>query len=188
MENEAALITAAQQDKRAFVDLYDLHFDSIYRFFLSRVSDSALAEDLTSETFMKALEKIGSYKYTGKPFSAWLYRIAINEMYQHFRKNKIEQKMLNAQWNETELSIHGADFDFKEEQDEKEMKEKLKHVHNVLLTMKQDDQDILSLRYFNDLSYKDIADTLDINVSNVGVRINRALERLSKLCPFASLT
>ena len=59
---EQAQIEAAQKDKCEFVHLYDAHFDAIYRFLLSRVADRQLAEDLTSDTFMIALERIDKYR------------------------------------------------------------------------------------------------------------------------------
>ena len=67
MELEAQLIEAAQNDKREFCKLYDKYFGKIYAFLLTRVADAQLAEDLTAETFYKALENIDKYKWTGKP-------------------------------------------------------------------------------------------------------------------------
>ena len=177
MEDESTLIQAAKANKRDFVALYDLHFDAIYAYLLSRVASVPLAEDLCSETFSLALSKIDSYKITEKPFSAWLYRIAINQMNQHFRRKKVEEKYLAGSWEEVNSSFE-ADESIKNEEE----LEKLKLLNLLFRDLPSKDQDLLSLRYFNELSYKDIADALGISVNNVGVKINRAISKLENLC------
>ena len=75
--DERELIRHAQQrDAEAFTELYRRHVDRIYRYMLLRVSDEAVAEDLTSEVFVRALESLSAYEDRGAPFAAWLYRIA----------------------------------------------------------------------------------------------------------------
>ena len=69
-EDEKELVERAKRDPAAFGELYDRHFLQIYRFVYSRVRDQTVAEDVTSEVFMKALKSIGRYQDTGKPFSA----------------------------------------------------------------------------------------------------------------------
>src|ERR1700731_2499139 len=73
--DERLLVEAAQADPSKFDVLYELHFDRIYFFIVSRVRDRATAEDLTSEVFHKALANLPSYEWRGVPFSAWLFRI-----------------------------------------------------------------------------------------------------------------
>src|SRR5439155_24805163 len=84
-DGEQALVERAKRDPSAFGELYDRHFLQIYRFVYSRVRDQATAEDVTSEVFMKALRSIGRYQDTGRPFSAWLYQIAVNAVADSFR-------------------------------------------------------------------------------------------------------
>lgn len=182
MSDEQKLIAAAQSDKTQFVKLYDLHFERIYKYLLTRVYDNALAEDLTSQTFLIALENIERYKYTGKPFSSWLYRIAINEMNSHYRKNKTEQKIMVREWQEIGEKFDTADAALKESEDKEETMDQIKMINQSMRKLKQADQDLLSLKYFEDLSYKEIAEVLGITVSNVGARLTRATQRLMKLC------
>lgn len=185
-QSESDLIEAAKVDKKNFVQLYDLHFEAIYHFMLSRVSDRQLAEDLTSDTFMIALEKIGGYRDEGKPFRAWLYRISINEMNQYFRKNKREHAQLVREWHEVGETFDAdeADFDLKENETKEESLGHIKQLNDAFHLLKPDEQDVLSLRYFQDQSYNEIADALGTSVNNVGVKLNRALKRLSQLCNF----
>ncbi|MGH7876828.1 MAG: RNA polymerase sigma factor, partial [Candidatus Dormibacteraceae bacterium] len=84
-QEENHLVQRAKQDPAAFAELYDRHFLRIYRFVYSRVRDQSLAEDVTSEVFMKALRGIGRYQDMGRPFVTWLYQIASNAVTDSFR-------------------------------------------------------------------------------------------------------
>ncbi|GAH71496.1 unnamed protein product, partial [marine sediment metagenome] len=77
---------AVKGDGGAFAQLYEEHFDRIYRYVYLKVGNQAEAEDLTQEVFVKALEAIGSYKWRNLPFVAWLFRIAHNQVIDYLRK------------------------------------------------------------------------------------------------------
>ena len=85
------LVEAAQADLSKFDVLYELHFDRVYFFVVSRVHDRAIAEDLTSEVFQKAIANLPSYQWRGTPFSAWLFRIASNAIIDHFKRSNRER-------------------------------------------------------------------------------------------------
>jgi len=184
MDSEEQLISAAKSDKTEFVKLYDKYFKQIYKFLLTRVADVQLAEDLTSETFIIALEKIDSFEYQGKPFSSWLYRVAINELNKHYRAAKSEQEVMIRKWHEEGDKLEAADIELLEGENEQEKLQNLKVLNESIRQLKQEDQDILSLKYFENLSYQEIAEILGITVTNVGVKLMRATERLSKTCNF----
>jgi RNA polymerase sigma-70 factor (ECF subfamily) len=76
--DEDDLVEAAKTDPEAFGKLYQRYVDKIYSYIYYRTSNREDAEDLTAKTFHRALSHIGSYKHKGRPFSAWLYRIAHN--------------------------------------------------------------------------------------------------------------
>lgn len=80
IENEQKLIEKAKQNSADFSPLYELYYKPIFLFVLRRLSDKELAADVTSQVFLKALQGISKYVSQGVPFSAWLYRIAINEV------------------------------------------------------------------------------------------------------------
>lgn len=83
---EAPLVRSAiDGDPEAFAQLYLTYGERILRFVLFRVGDEQLAEDLTSQTFLKAWEKLGNYQMRGLPFGAWLFRIARNIVFDHYR-------------------------------------------------------------------------------------------------------
>jgi len=93
--DERLLVTAAQDDLTKFGRLYDIHFDRVYAFIARRVRDRDRAEDLTSETFHKALAGLKSFEYRGAPFGAWLIRIAANLVFDHVKRSAREPDHLD---------------------------------------------------------------------------------------------
>jgi RNA polymerase sigma-70 factor (ECF subfamily) len=75
---EGLLVEAAQKDPTRFAELYEIHFEQVYAFIARRVGDRDAAEDLTSDTFHKALANLRRFEWRGVPFVAWLLRIAAN--------------------------------------------------------------------------------------------------------------
>ena len=78
-------VERAKSDPAAFGELYDRYAAQIYRFIRARIRDESAAEDITAEVFLSALRHIKSYRDQGRPFSCWLYRIAINAIASHYR-------------------------------------------------------------------------------------------------------
>ena len=87
MPSEESLVQRAQnKDQEAFAQLYEEHFDKIYRYLVLRVGNEMEAEDMTQQVFLNALQSISSFRWKGVPFSAWLFRIAHNQAVDHLRK------------------------------------------------------------------------------------------------------
>ncbi len=87
MQDEESLVKRAQQqDQEAFAQLYEEHFDRIYRYAALKIGDKTEAEDMTQQVFLNALQSISSFKWKGTPFSAWLFRIAHNQVVDYLRK------------------------------------------------------------------------------------------------------
>jgi RNA polymerase sigma-70 factor, ECF subfamily len=88
-EEVRRLVERAQAgDREALEELYLLHFDRIYSYLHMSVGNRHDAEDLTTQTFLRMLEKIGKFRWQSAPFSAWLFRIAHNLAMDHFRANR----------------------------------------------------------------------------------------------------
>src|SRR5438034_8286500 len=88
-EHVRELVARGQQgDRDALEELYLIHFDRIYSYLHVSVGNRHDAEDLTTQTFLKMLEKIGTFKWRSAPFSAWLFRIAHNLAMDHFRARR----------------------------------------------------------------------------------------------------
>jgi len=87
VQDEQSLVQRVQQyDQEAFAQLYEKHFDKIYRYVALKIGNQAEAEDMAQQVFLNALESISSYKWKGIPFSAWLFRIAHNQVVDYLRK------------------------------------------------------------------------------------------------------
>ena len=89
--SDRLLVEAAQADPSKFEALYELHFELVYSFIVSRVHDRATAEDLTSEVFHKALANLSTYEWRDTPFAAWLFRIASNAIADQYKRANREQ-------------------------------------------------------------------------------------------------
>lgn len=87
---ERLLVQAAQRNPERFAELYENNFARVYAYIVSRVRDRAIAEDLASEVFHKALAHLADYDWRGIPFAAWLLRIASNVMADQWRRSNRE--------------------------------------------------------------------------------------------------
>jgi len=87
VQDEENLVRRAQQrDQKAFAQLYERYFDKIYRYVVLRIGNKTEAEDVTQQVFLNALQSISSFRWKGVPFSAWLFRIAHNQVVDYLRK------------------------------------------------------------------------------------------------------
>ena len=87
-EEESLVRRAQHRDQEAFAQLYEEHFDKIYRYVTLKIGNATEAEDMTQQVFLNALQSISSFKWKGIPFSAWLFRIAHNQVVDYFRSKK----------------------------------------------------------------------------------------------------
>jgi RNA polymerase sigma-70 factor, ECF subfamily len=110
--DERLVVEAAQADLSKFEVLYELHFDRVYFFIISRVHDRTIAEDLTSEVFHKALANLPNYQWRGTPFSAWLFRIASNEIVDYFKRSDREQQADELEHRLAQPDLSSTDLDF----------------------------------------------------------------------------
>lgn len=166
-QDELDLVLLAQHDPQAFGTLYDRYVDRIYGFVLRRSSNAVVAADVTAQTFEQALRHIRRFRWRGVSFGAWLYRIARNELAQHERR---ERWLRPFRWDD-DLARSDREIHQIEQHDE---------VAQVLQQLSRTDQDILTLRFWEDLSYAEISEILNCSVDNAYLRVHRALQRLRK--------
>ena len=83
---EEKLILLAKKDRKNFQLLYNKYFERLYLFLLRRAEHEDLAQELTQQTFIKAMLNIDKFEFKGFPFSSWLYRIGLNELNLHYRE------------------------------------------------------------------------------------------------------
>ncbi len=167
MDHEADLVHRAQRDPEAFGVLYDRYVDRIYRYLLGRTGHVQTAEDLTAETFLAALKGLWRYRWTGKPFAAWLYRIAGAKIGDHYRGERVRT---------VELELAAA-----RPSPPPEFPADYATLHAALAELNPPQREALALRYFEDLSLADIAWVMRLPVNTVKSHLRRGLERLHRL-------
>jgi RNA polymerase sigma-70 factor (ECF subfamily) len=166
------LVREAVKDISKFAALYNLHYVKVYQFVFKRTSDRELSFDLTSTVFLKAMENLKNYRYTGVPFEAWLFRIALNEVYGMYRKKKL-QLVYHLDLN----SIHH----FTAEIDIGDRELMIKRVLDLLPKLRKNEMDLIEMRYFSKHSVIEIATILNISENNASVRIFRVLKKVKTL-------
>lgn len=169
IRKEEQIIERSKKDPRAFGELYEKYFDRIFNYVLRQTDDEELAGDLCSQTFVNALNNINRYEFRGFPFSAWLYKIAGNEVNKHYRKNKGNKIFSIEELKVRELIEQGTD-----DWDEEMITRLLRYMNELPTDMIQ----VLELRFFEDKDFKEIAFILDMTESGAKMRTYRALDKL----------
>lgn len=172
IENEQRLIEKAKRNNADFRPLYEHYYKPIFLFVLRRIGDKELTADITSQIFLKALQAINRYTDQGVPFSAWLYRIAINEVNMFFRSQKRERFVTV----ESEMLV-----DLHEELTSELSVERLKdRLAAMLQKLSEAELHLIELRFFERLSFKEIARILTLTEVNAKVKVYRTLDKLKK--------
>lgn len=172
MMEELEWIQRAKQSPEHFAPLYKKYHEQIFRYVYQRMDDEDMAFDVTSQVFMKAIKNLHKYEFRGVPFASWLYRIAKSELYQAFRDSKADRVV-----NIDTIQIANLIDEFDNEDNE----ENVQRLLNCLSQLKEDDMQLLELRFFEKRSFKEIGEILDITENNAKVKSFRALEKLKKL-------
>lgn len=181
-EQEKKWISEAKKNPDAFKYLFDKYFQQVYNYVLRRTANPVLTQDITAGTFLKAFENIDRFKWKGIPFSAWLFRIAVNEINQEYRKTKRITTMADNGWEAMDLkSDKQADSDILALEAEIQKNKSYKKVNKALKQIKPMYASALTLRYFENLSIKEIADILGLTENTVKTHIRRGLQKLREL-------
>lgn len=171
IQAELAILERAKNNPEHFGPLYEKYFDRIFYFVLRQVDDEELAGDLCSQTFVNALHHLPRYEFRGLPFSAWLYRIASNEVNKHYRKTKGKRVFSIEEAKVKELADRTD-----EGWDEDLIQRLLAYMKDLPTDMLQ----VLELRFFEDKDFKEIAFILEMTESGAKMRTYRALDKLRK--------
>lgn len=187
MRDESTRVTdkeAADRSARAprardlpdsFESWYHEHRSTVYRYVRYRVATREVAEDVTSEVFMKALRSFRRYDPSRAAPRTWLLRIARNAVTDHLRALK-RRGSLHVSLDRIPDLV--ADIPSQEERVVRQ--ERIQRLLNGSQTLRKPDQEVLSLRYGAGLSNSEIAEHLGISNNAVAVRLHRALKRLKE--------
>ena len=166
-------IQKAQADRQYFRPLYNKYHEGIFRFVFKRVGDESLTADITSQVFLKAMQKLDKYTFKGVPFSAWLYRIASNEVVQHYRDTKKNRVVCI---NDTQLDDFAEELTYSDARHQ--LKDKMVDCLNLL---KEGELQLIELRFFEQLPFREIAEIMGLTESNAKVKTYRIIEKLNKI-------
>lgn len=177
LQQELRVIEAAKKDPRRFGGLYDRYYKQIFLFVFKRTGDEDAAGDIVSQVFLKALNNLKKYTYRGVPFSAWLYRIASNEVAQHYRNQK-GQRTVSMERTQIEEMMGSVDDEPRPDRSEQYREVLLETIQE----MKPEEIEMIELRFFEQRPFKEVAFIMGITENNAKVRMYRIVERLrSKL-------
>jgi RNA polymerase sigma-70 factor (ECF subfamily) len=170
--DEQDIVAKAQAgDEEAVSFLYEAHVEPIFDYISYRVESNAVAEDLTSEVFLHMVRGLGSYKYQGAPFRAWLYRIAANLVTDYYRQR---QKHATLPLLEDYESSETDPFDHAAQEDENS------RLRLALQALPEDYQDLLILRFAEDLPHTEIAKIMNKSAVALRAMQYRALKALAE--------
>lgn len=171
------LVERAQAgEAEAFGRLYDQYSDTVYRYIYYRVGGKATAEDLTSETFLRALRRISTFTYQGRDFGAWLVTIARNLVADHFKSSRFRLEVTTGEMldaNEVERSPEDS---------------VLESLSNAALLeavrkLNPQQQECVTLRFLQGLSVAETARVMGKNEGAIKTLQYRAVRTLARLLP-----
>jgi RNA polymerase sigma-70 factor (ECF subfamily) len=162
---------AGRGDADAFGRLYRLHVQAIYRYIYHRVNHVHLAEDLTGDVFTRALRGIGGYRDQGKPFIAWLYRIAHDRVIDHYRR-------VDRRPNESDLEDEPIPVQM--DMDEGLLRRQAAQaLRAAIAELTDDQQQVVILRFMEGQRLETVAEIMGKNANAIKALQHRALRALA---------
>ena len=159
-----------------FAKLYNKYIKKIYSFIYYKSCHKETAEDLTSQTFIKALEGIKTFNPDKGSFSSWLYRIARNNVIDYYRKKEHGTVDVYDFWGLSSDTNILYDID---------VKEKLSQVENYLKKLKREQREVVMMRIWDGLPYKEISEIIGKSEASCKMTFSRTMAELRKEIPLA---
>ncbi|GAA0223266.1 hypothetical protein GCM10009527_019440 [Actinomadura nitritigenes] len=173
---KALVLRAREGDAEAFGSLYDHYVELVYRYVYYRVGVHSLTEDLTSETFLRALRRIRDFRWQGKDFGAWLVTIARNLVADHFKSGRYRLEVCTAEPVEPERSQEGP---------ERAVLDAMTH-RTLLAAVRRlgsEQQECVVLRFMHGLSVAETALIMDKKAGAIKALQYRAVRSLARMLP-----
>lgn len=169
-------------DQKAYAELMGRYRDSVYFMLLKMVNNKDDADDLTIEAFGKAFKRLQQYT-PNYAFSTWLFKIASNNCIDFIRRKKMVTFSIHKTFENEEGSEMSMDIKSEGLTPEENFikKQKVKHMHDVVEKLKPRYRVLVEMRYFDELSYEEIADKLELPLGTVKAQLFRAREFLANI-------
>jgi len=174
IESENKLIKKAQKNPKYFAALYDLYYLQIFKYVIKRVKDQNDAAEITSDIFAKAIFKIDRFKFKGFPFSSWLYRIASNEITDFYRKNQ-SSKYVRVTEDQLNYLVDNSDYEIASKSNKEE---KFSQIIESLEILADNELELIEMRFFENRSYKEMAEILNLTEGNARTKTHRVITKL----------
>jgi RNA polymerase sigma-70 factor (ECF subfamily) len=171
---------AIEGEEKAYAELMDRYRDIIYYMLLKMVQNPIDAEDLTIEAFTKAFRNIQQY-VPNYAFSTWLFRIATNNGIDYLRRKKSIPRSMESDENEHHYTMTSLPSDFPDPEETYIFDQKVRFLKAVVSELKPRYRSLVELRYFEELSYEEISDRLDLPIGTVKAQLFRARELLNNI-------
>lgn len=178
MEIKTYIDKAIKGDQVAFTYLLDKYWNEVYAFMLQRTENETDAEDITIETFSKAFDKIATYNPEFQ-FNTWLIAIAKNVHIDLLRKKK-SSLFIDITDEEDDIAYGIAD-DSPSAEDQIITEQNLNRLLQFIKQLKPAYQEVIQMRYFQEMSYQEIADELNEPLNNVKIKLLRAKKLLAEI-------
>lgn len=181
LDKEKETIALAKQNPEVFGQIFEEYYSRIFGYALKRTARVEVAQDITSETFFKALKKLWQFQWRNIPFSAWLYKIATNEINYYFRKQ-------NARTDSLDELFHESGFETADDQDlhaelmeaeaRLERHQDFLHTQKHIAKMPIKYQEVITLRFFENKKISEISDILGKREGTIKSLLSRGLKKL----------
>lgn len=178
MEIKTKIEQAKTGDQIAFTFLLDYYWNEVYGFMLKRTENETDAEDITIETFAKAFDKIATYNPEFQ-FNTWLIAIAKNVHIDLLRKKK--SSLLVEITDEEDYQAYNVADSTPSAEDELITEQNLSQLLQYIKVLKPHYQEVIQLRYFQELTYQEISDKIQEPLSNVKIKLLRAKKLLAEI-------
>ena len=171
---------ATRGDQKAYAELMGRYRDAIYYMLLKMVNNSSDAEDLTIEAFGKAFKNIQQYT-PNYAFSTWLFKIATNNCIDFIRKKKATTVSLDQHDDDPDKAPTDIMAPNLDPEEEMIRHQKQKMLRGIVMKLKPRYRKLIELRYFNELSYEEISEELELPIGTVKAQLFRARELLFQI-------
>ena len=181
LSEEEELVKRAQKDPDAFAKLYDQYYPRIFGYVLRRSANLEAAQDITSETFLKALRKLWQFQWRNISFSPWLYKIATNEVNQYFRKAEYKKSISLEELQEQGfelISSHDPESELIEAQEKLKQHQDFLEIQGKIAQLPAKYQEVIALRFFEKKQINEIAEILGKKEGTIKSLLHRAVEKL----------
>lgn len=173
IQREEKILKKSIHNPTAFAPIYEKYYLQLFKFVIQRVENNEIAAEIVSDVFAKAIFNLKKYKFKGMPFSAWLYRVAYNEIANLHRKKK-KLRTVNIpddSWNLFQL----------EETHTEDHSSSINKMKVCLQKLKPHEVELIEMRFFEERPFKEVGEILGLTTENARVKTHRAIKKLQKL-------